>query len=84
MNGANPRGNQFPQRPGQENGYGGAHGGNGTKAENTNSRSYGSATPRTGGSQEPNGRIVLEGYRKDIVNGFETENPRFNTVSRNR
>ena len=30
--------------------------------------------------QEPNGRTVLEGYRKDIMNGFQ-ENPRYNPVS---
>jgi hypothetical protein len=28
-----------------------------------------------------NGRIVLEGYRSDIINGFEPPKPRYNPVS---
>ncbi len=30
---------------------------------------------------QPNGRVILEGYRKDIINNFEGEKPRFNPVS---
>jgi hypothetical protein len=28
----------------------------------------------------PNGRVIFEGYRKDIINNFEGEKPRFNPV----
>ena len=28
----------------------------------------------------PNGRVIFEGYRKDILNNFEGEKPRFNPV----
>ncbi len=28
----------------------------------------------------PSGRAMMEGYRKDIVNGFEKEKPRYNPV----
>jgi hypothetical protein len=31
--------------------------------------------------QAPNGSIVLEGYREDILNGFEEPQPRYNPVS---
>ena len=27
------------------------------------------------------GKTLVEGYRKDILNGFEKENPRYNPVS---
>lgn len=33
--------------------------------------------------QEPNGRTVLEGYRKDVMNGFE-EKPRYNPMNPTR
>ncbi len=28
----------------------------------------------------PSGRAMVEGYRKDILNGFEKEQPRYNPV----
>jgi hypothetical protein len=78
MNGTAPSRKALPSRLSQDLGYGGK---NGYRNENMDPRSYGSATPRTGGSREPNARIVLEGYRKDINNNFERENPRYNPVS---
>lgn len=73
----------LPSRTGQDLGYGGGYGGpNRYGNENANPNSYGFAKPKSGGSLEPNGRIILEGYRKDIVNGFEGEKLRYNPVSR--
>lgn len=34
----------------------------------------------TAPSPTPSGKFIIEGYRKDIVNGFEKEHPRFNPV----
>ena len=28
-----------------------------------------------------NGKVLVDGYRKDMLNGFSRENPRFNPVS---
>jgi hypothetical protein len=82
MNGAPPARKALPSRPSQDSGYSGVNGGqNAYGNENLDPRSYGSAKTRGGGSQEPNGRMVLEGYRKDIINGFEGEKPRYNPVS---
>lgn len=89
MNGTPPRGKALPPRPSADLGYRegqGTYGGgqNGYKnVENANPQSYDAPKqdgPR-GGSQEPNGRIVLEGYRNEIMNGFETPKPPYNPVS---
>lgn len=87
MNGTSPRGKALPPRPSQDLGYGGQgrNGGsaqNGYKGnENVDPRNYGSAMQNgRRGLPEPQGRTVLEGYRKDIMNGFE-EKPRYNPVS---
>jgi len=87
MNNTPPRGKALPPRPSADLGYGGqgGYGGpqSGYRNENINPRNNGSA-PQNGrrtGSQEPSGRIVLDGYRKDIMNGFEAEHPRYNPVS---
>lgn len=32
-------------------------------------------------TQGPNGAVILEGYRDDIMNGFQGEKPRYNPVS---
>lgn len=82
MNPASQR-KPLPSRPSQDLGYGAGYGGqNRYGNENTNPKSYGSAKPKSGRPLEPNGRIILEGYRKDIVNGFEGEKPRYNPVSK--
>jgi hypothetical protein len=91
MNGTPPRGKALPPRPSADLGYrGGGQGEYGVpqKAyrndENAEPRSYGTPAQKgpRGRSQEPNGRVVLEGYRNDIMNGFEAPKPRYNPVSR--
>jgi hypothetical protein len=86
MNGTPPRSKPLPSRPSQDIGY--RNGGgppNGYRNENGNQRGYGDPPPRmngmTGGTQEPSRRAVLEGYRPDIMTGFEGERPRYNPVS---
>jgi len=88
MNGASQRAKALPPKPGQDLGYNGGQGGyggtqNGYRNENADSRNYnaGQQNGRIGGPQEPSGRTILEGYRKDIMNGFEDEKPRYNPVS---
>jgi len=82
MNGVSAKGKVMPSTPSQDLGYGGAYGGqNGYRNENVDSRSYASAEPRSAGLQGPNGRVALEGYRKDIMTGFEGDKPRYNPVS---
>lgn len=39
-----------------------------------------SPPPRTG--LEPNGNVVVDSYRQDIMNGFEQAAPAFNSVWR--
>jgi hypothetical protein len=86
MNGTPPRIKALPSADlGYRNGQGGyGSGQNGYRNdENANPRRYdvpGQNGPR-GGSQEPNGRIALEGYRDEIMNGFEAPKPRYNPVS---
>lgn len=87
MNGTPPRGKALPQRPSQEayrGGQGGYGGQNGYRNEvNADPRNYGATAQsgRKGGPPDPNGRIILEGYRDDILNGFEGPKPRYNPVS---
>jgi hypothetical protein len=65
----------------------------GRQSEDSNVSGYGSYPARSldstqGTSQSgsrtqlpsPNGRVIFEGYRKDIINNFEGEKPRFNPV----
>jgi hypothetical protein len=89
MNGTPPRGKALPPRPSADLGYREGpkwygSGLNGYKDdENANLRSYDAPKqngPR-GGSQELDGRIALDGYRNEIMNGFETPKPRYNPVS---
>ncbi len=63
-----------------QGGYGGAQ--NGYGKENMSPTSYRSSK-QYGRARGPelNGRTVLEGYRPDIMNGFEGEKPRYNPVS---
>jgi hypothetical protein len=80
MNGA-PQQKVLPPRPGQDLGYGGGYGGQNVYGnENANPQGYGSTQSR-GGPPEPNGRVALEGYRKNIINGFDEQKPRYNPVS---
>lgn len=90
MNGTLPRGKALPPRPSADLGYRGGPGGYGAgqnsyrNDENAEPRSYGAQGQigQRGGAQEPSGRVVLEGYREDIMNGFEAPKPMFNPVSR--
>jgi hypothetical protein len=54
--------------------------------ENAEPRAYVASAPvqngQRRGPQEPSGRVVLEGYRDDIMNGFEMPKSRFNPVSK--
>jgi hypothetical protein len=92
MNGTPPRGKALPPRPSADLGYREGQGkyGGGQKAqngyrndENANPRSYEAPKPNgpRGASQEPNARIILEGYRNEIMNGFESPKPQYNPVS---
>jgi hypothetical protein len=90
MNRTPPRGKALPLRPSADLGNGGGQGGYGSgqngyrNDENLAPRTFGTSgqSGQMGGSQVPNGRIVLEGYRNDIINGFEPPKPRYNPVSR--
>ena len=74
----------LPPRPSQDLGYGsantagfgGAQNGYGGRGENYAPQNVKSAM----GSQEPGGRTMLEGYRQDIMTGFQ-DKPRYNPVS---
>ncbi len=85
MNGTPPRGKALPPRPSEDLGYGGQGGYGGTQkgyrgSENVDPRDYSTAMQNgRRGLPEPQGRTVLEGYRMDIMNGFE-EKPRYNPV----
>jgi hypothetical protein len=89
MNGTLPRGKALPPRPSADLGYRGGQGGydagqNGYRNdENAEPRSYGAQVQngQRGGAQEPSGRVILEGYREDIMNGFEAPKSMFNPVS---
>lgn len=68
----------LPPRPSQDLGYGGAQfgGQNGYERPGTSS-----GNGRKGPSvQGPNGAVILDGYRNEIMNGFEGK-PRYNPVS---
>jgi hypothetical protein len=89
MNGTPPSRKALPPRPSADLGYRGGQGDFGMPQkgyrndENANPRSYG--IPAQNGqrvrSPEPNGRVVLEGYRNEIMNGFEVPKPPYNPVS---
>ncbi|KAE9365830.1 hypothetical protein N431DRAFT_352361 [Stipitochalara longipes BDJ] len=54
--------------------------------ENADPRSYGAPAQngQRGRSPEPNGRVVLEGYRNEIMNGFEAPKPPYNPMNPTR
>lgn len=81
MNGTPPRGKVLPPRASQDNGYNGGQ--NGYRNDNQREREYGSSPPMPSRKAlpDPSGRTVLEGYRQDIMTGFEEEKPRYNPVS---
>jgi hypothetical protein len=68
----------LPPRPSQDLGYGGAQSGGQNGYENRPGTSDGNV--RKPSIQGPNGAVILEGYRNEIMNGFEGK-PRFNPVS---
>ena len=76
MNLTNSRGKALPRMPSAVLGYGsqGRYDGQQNAYKNQNAG--------RGVLQEPSGRIALAGYKKDILNGFEGEMPRYNPVSR--
>ena len=91
MNGTPPRGKALPPRPSADLGYKAGQGEYGLPLqkgyrhdENSEQRSYGAQDQnrQRGRSQEPNGRVILEGYRNDMMNGYEAPKPRYNPVSR--
>lgn len=47
-------------------------------ATRTNSYEYGG--PRMSPTPSPNGKTLVEGYRNDIMTGFQKDPPRFNPV----
>ena len=56
-------------------------------APNAREYGYGAARPSAGAaatarSVAPTGKSLVEGYRKDILSGFEKERPQYNPVSR--
>jgi len=80
-------GKALPPRPGTRDGpfsnssqgqFGGPLGGqqNGYSAYNTSPTN---ARRENTSSQSPSGAVILEGYRNDIMNGFD-EKPRYNPV----
>jgi hypothetical protein len=90
MNGTPPRGKALPPRPSADLGYRGGQGDYGIPQkgyrndENAEPLSYGAQGQKgqRGRSPGPNGRVILEGYRNDIMTGFEVPKPRYNPVSR--
>ena len=76
MNGTPPRSKPLPSRPSPEKGY--RDGGMANNYRNESPRNYNSTNGRSG---EASGKVVLDGYRQEIMNGFETDKPRFNPVS---
>ncbi|KAN0090509.1 Up-regulated During Septation domain containing protein [Hyaloscypha variabilis] len=92
MNGTPPSRKALPPRPSADLGYRGGQGDFGMPQkgyrndENANPRSYG--IPAQNGqrvrSPEPNGRVVLEGYRNEIMNGFEVPKPPYNPLNPTR
>jgi hypothetical protein len=74
----------LPPRPSEDRGYGGSPslngaaqlgGQNGYERPGTSNGSV-----RKPSVQGPNGAVILDGYRSEIMNGFEAK-PRFNPVS---
>jgi len=83
MNGGASR-KVLPPRPSQDLGYGSANTGVVGGAQNRSGGRGDNYAPQNGrvamSSQEPGGRTILEGYRQEIMTGFE-EKPRYNPVS---
>jgi hypothetical protein len=90
MNGTPPSRKALPPRPSADLGYRGGQGEYGMPQkgykndENAEPRGYGAQgqNGQRARSPEPNGRAVLEGYRNEIMNGFEAPKQRYNPVSR--
>ncbi|CZR58065.1 related to nonmuscle myosin-II heavy chain [Phialocephala subalpina] len=80
MNGAQ-RTKALPPRPSQDLGYGGMQ--NGYRKENVDPRNYGTQNGRKLSTQEPSGRMILQGYGNEISNGFE-HIPRYNPSNPSR
>jgi hypothetical protein len=83
MNGGASR-KVLPPRPTHDLGYGSANTGGVGGAQNRSRGKVDNYAPQNGrvamSSQEPGGKTILEGYRQDIMTGFE-EKPRYNPVS---
>ena len=87
MNGTPPSRKALPPRPSADLGYRGEYGmpqKGYRNDENADPRSFGAPAQngQRGRSPEPNGRVVLDGYRNEIMNGFEEPKPPYNPVSR--
>lgn len=85
MNGNPPRGKRLPPRPSADLGYGGRRPQNtydtpvdGDDQPPSTTYSSSRTNPQ---SQDPPARAILDGYKADIMNGFEGETPRYNPVS---
>ena len=74
----------LPPRPSQDLGYGGSQASNGGAQfakQNVYENRPGTSNGNMGRpAQGPNGAIILDAYRNEIMNGFEGK-PRFNPVS---
>lgn len=80
MNGTPPRDRKpLPSRPSQNN----EDNRDPNRYPNDGSREYGSSPTMAARRPLPdiNGKTVLEGYRQEILTGFEEEKPRYNPVS---
>ncbi|KUJ15430.1 uncharacterized protein LY89DRAFT_735544 [Mollisia scopiformis] len=71
----------LPPRPSQDLGYGGMQ--NGYGKENVDPRSIGPQNGRKPSTQEPSGRVILQGYGNEISNSFE-RTPRYNPSNPSR
>ncbi|KAH8819947.1 Up-regulated during septation-domain-containing protein [Xylogone sp. PMI_703] len=47
-------------------------------------QNYGAVTQNARGPPGPSGTVILDGYRNDILNGFEGEKPRYNPLNTTR
>jgi hypothetical protein len=86
MNGS--RSKKLPPRPSQDLGYGIVNGsGAPPDAYGFRNERNGDLAARTYGltkvgphSQDPSGRVMLDGYNADIMSGFQGQKPRINPV----
>lgn len=68
-----------PLRSNQQSSYSNGRGPTSAYREN-NDRNVDSNMSLRGAVQDPNGKAILEGYREEVLNGFEPEKPRYNPV----